>query len=139
MVRFKLTARKILREELLKVVSLYYITLFICKFLYWLPVGLVINTCACPYTLFVFLREENSAWCEAATQPNSCFTFKEMEVVGVDKAEEVDEMEVNIHIYLCVSVKIGQNQRLSLFFSHNRPDKGTKYTCVFLLFSCPGP
>ena len=60
MVRFKLTARKILREELLKVVSLYYITLFICKFLYWLPVGLVINTCTCPYTLFVFLKERKT-------------------------------------------------------------------------------
>ena len=29
-------------------------TLFTCKYLYWLPVGLVINTCTCLYTLFVF-------------------------------------------------------------------------------------
>ena len=47
---------KILGEELLKIVSLYYITLFTCKYLYWLPVGLVINTCTCLYTLFVFLE-----------------------------------------------------------------------------------
>ena len=24
--------------------------------MYWLPVGLDINTCTCPYTLFVFLQ-----------------------------------------------------------------------------------
>ena len=38
---------KILGEELLKIVSLYYITLFTFKYLYWLPLGLVINTCTC--------------------------------------------------------------------------------------------
>ena len=47
---------KILGEELLRIVSLQYITLFTCKYLYWLPVGLVINTCTCLYTLFVFLE-----------------------------------------------------------------------------------
>ena len=31
-----------------------YHTLFTCKYLFWLPVGLVINTCTCLYTLFVF-------------------------------------------------------------------------------------
>ena len=31
-----------------------YHTLFTCKYLYWLPVGLVLNTCICLYTLFVF-------------------------------------------------------------------------------------
>ena len=33
-----------------------YHTLFTCKYLYWLPVGLVINICTCLYTLFVFLE-----------------------------------------------------------------------------------
>ena len=47
--------------------------------------------------------------------------------------EEVDKVEVNIHIYLCVSVKIGQNRTLSLFYGHNRPDECN--TCVLLLFS----
>ena len=32
------------------------ITLLTCKYLYRLPVGLIINTCTCLYTLFVFLE-----------------------------------------------------------------------------------
>ena len=48
--------------------------------------------------------------------------------MGVDK---VEEMEVNIVV--CVSVKIGQNCRFSLFFGHNQPEKCN--TCVLLLFS----
>ena len=54
-----------------------------------------------------------------------------MEVVGVDKMDEVEEVEVNI--FMCVSVKIGQNHMFSLFFSHNQPEKCN--TCVLLLFS----
>ena len=34
--------------------------MFICELMYWLPVGLVINTCTCPYTLFVFLKERKT-------------------------------------------------------------------------------
>ena len=52
----------------------------------------------------------------------------EVEVVEVD---EVDEVEVNI--FVCVSVKIGQNCTFSLFFSQNWPEKCN--TCVLLLFS----
>ena len=54
----------------------------------------------------------------------------EVEMVGVDKVDEVEEMEVII--FVCVSVKIGQNHAFSLFFSHNQPGKCN--TCVLLLF-----
>ena len=47
-----------------------------------------------------------------------------------DKAERVEEVEVNI--FVCVSVKISQNRMFPLFFSHNWPEKCN--TCV-LLFS----
>ena len=61
--------------------------------------------------------------------------------VGVDEAEEVDEVEVNI--FVCVSVKIGQNCTFSLFFGHNQPEK-VQYMCFIVIFSmtcfgCPGP
>ena len=49
----------------------------------------------------------------------------EVEVVGMD--------EVEVNIFVCVSVKIGQNRTFYLFFSHNRPEKCN--TCVLLLFS----
>ena len=48
-----------------------------------------------------------------------------MEVVGVE--------EVEVNIFVCVSVKIGQNCMFYLFFSHNQPEKCN--TCVLLLFS----
>ena len=57
--------------------------------------------------------------------------MQEVEVVGVDEADEVEEVKVNI--FMCASVKIGQNCTLSLFFSHNQPEKCN--TCVLLLFS----
>ena len=51
--------------------------------------------------------------------------------VGVDEAEEVDKVKVNI--FVCVSVKMGQNCTFSLFFSHNRPEK-VQYICFIVIF-----
>ena len=55
--------------------------------------------------------------------------------VQVEEVEmELDEQEeVKVNIFMCVSVKISQNHRFSLFFSHNWPEKCN--TCVLLLFS----
>ena len=60
-------------------------------------------------------------------------------VVGVDVVE--DEVEVNI--FVCVSVKIIRNCTFPLFFGHNRPEK-VLHMCFIVIFStkcfdCPGP
>ena len=55
----------------------------------------------------------------------------EGEVVEVEEVEEVEDVEGNI--FVCVSVKIGQNHTIPLFFGHNWPEKCN--TCVLLLFS----
>ena len=46
---------------------------------------------------------------------------------------EVEVEEVEVNIFVCVSVKISQNDTFSLFFGHNQPEKCN--TCVSLLFS----